>query len=690
MASRLGRRYGKYALLVCGAGISSYAVFRLIDQKKEVHFRQTKTQSERLLVNASSQQTLSSSHLRPTSSKGLPSRADQLKSLRDGKEFDVLVIGGGATGCGVALDSVTRGLSTALVELDDFSSGTSSRSTKLIHGGVRYLQKAILKLDLEQYKMVREALQERANLLEIAPHLSYPLPIMLPVYHYWQIPYFWVGIKMYDLVAGTKNVRSSYYLSKKDAMDLFPMLRSDSLVGAIVYYDGQHNDARMNLSIALTAVRYGATIANHVAVTKLNKDSDGKLIGARLQDQITKQEWDVKAKSIINATGPFTDNIRLMDDQNTRKICQPSAGVHIVLPGYYSPESMGLLDPSTSDGRVIFFLPWEKWTIAGTTDRVCEVTHSPAPTENDIQFILNEIKHYLSPDINVRRGDVMSAWAGIRPLVLDPSKPNTESIARNHIINTSPSGLVTIAGGKWTTYRVMAEEAVTEAIATNPDKLSHATKCKTLGLILEGGHNWTPTLYIQLVQDYGLEPEVAHHLANTYGDKSFAVAKLAELTGKRWPVAGRRLHSEFPYIEAEIRFAVREYACTAVDVIARRLRLAFLNTQACEETLPQIVDILADELKWSKSEKELQLKKAMEFLRTEMGQQVNKELRDFEEDLHVMLSEVDINKNGQVELGEYLELMSALKTGTISSSRFSKAAEMEFNKITVDRAGGGL
>lgn len=446
---------------------------------------------------------------------------------------------------------------------------------------------------------------------------------------------------MYDLVAGTKNVKSSYYLSKKNAIELFPMLKSDSLVGAIVYYDGQHNDARMNLAIALTAARFGATIANHVAVIKLHKDSTGKLNGARLQDQITKQEWDVKAKCIINATGPFTDHIRLMDDQNTRKICQPSAGVHIVLPGYYSPESMGLLDPSTSDGRVIFFLPWEKWTIAGTTDKECDVTHNPSPTESDIQFILNEIRHYLNPDINVRRGDVMSAWAGIRPLVLDPKKTNTESIARNHIIDVSPSGLVTVAGGKWTTYRIMAQEAVDAAVESNPQTLKHATECKTLGLMLEGGKGWTPTLYIQLVQDYGLEPEVAQHLANTYGDKAFAVAKLAELTGKRWPVAGRRLHSEFPYIEAEIRFAVREYACTAVDVIARRLRLAFLNTQASEETLPKIVDIMAEELKWSSKEKESQLKKAMEFLKKEMGQQVNKEMRDLSP---ISLTKDEINK----------------------------------------------
>ena len=337
----------------------------------------------------------------------MPSRNDQIKNLKDIKQFDVLVIGGGATGCGVALDSVTRGLSTALVELDDFASGTSSRSTKLIHGGIRYLQKAILKLDYEQYKMVKEALHERANLLEIAPHLSSPLPIMLPVYRWWQLPYYWVGIKAYDLVAGTKNLKSSYLLSKKSALELFPMLKREKLVGALVYYDGQHNDARMNLAIALTAARYGAVVTNHVKVTNLLKDENGKVSGARVMDTLTGDEWDVKAKSVINATGPFTDSIRLMDDSNTPKICQPSSGVHIVLPGYYSPEGLGLLDPATKDGRVIFFLPWEKSTIAGTTDRPCEVSHNPSPTETDIQFILNEIKHYLNQDVNVRRGDVM-------------------------------------------------------------------------------------------------------------------------------------------------------------------------------------------------------------------------------------------------------------------------------------------
>jgi glycerol-3-phosphate dehydrogenase len=288
----------------------------------------------------------------------IPTRSEQLTSLQTGEQFDILVIGGGVTGCGVALDSITRGLSTALVEKEDFGSGTSSRSTKLIHGGVRYLQKAIMGLDYEQYKLVKEALHERANLLEIAPHLSHPLPIMLPVYKWWQVPYFWFGIKMYDFVSGKKLVKSSFYVSKARALEEFPMLQGNKLCGAIVYYDGQHNDARMNLAIALTAAREGARVANHVEVLHLIKEKD-IIKGAHVRDVLTGKEWNIFAKVIVNATGPFTDSIRQMDDPTVANICQPSAGVHVVVPDYYSPRRMGLLDPSTSDGRVIFFLPWE-------------------------------------------------------------------------------------------------------------------------------------------------------------------------------------------------------------------------------------------------------------------------------------------------------------------------------------------
>lgn len=274
-----------------------------------------------------------------------------------------------------------------------------------------------------------------------------------------------------------------------------------------------------------------------------------------------------------------------MDHSITRKICQPSSGVHIVLPDYYSPQNMGLLDPDTSDGRVIFFLPWQKHTMAGTTDSPCDVTDYPSPSEEDVMFIINEIKSYLNPDVQVRRSDILSAWSGIRPLVSDPNKANTESLARNHIVHVSDNKLVTIAGGKWTTYRAMAEETLDAAIKACglQPKTDHSL---TKGLTLEGGHNWTPTSFIRLVQDYGLETEVALHLSNTYGDQAERVAEMSSLTGKRWPVTGVRLHQEFPYLEAEVRYAVKEYARTVVDVIARRTRMSFLNVLAADEALP--------------------------------------------------------------------------------------------------------
>ncbi|XP_001599125.1 glycerol-3-phosphate dehydrogenase, mitochondrial isoform X1 [Nasonia vitripennis] len=677
----------------------------------------------------------------------LPTREDQVKALKSGDTYDVLIIGGGATGAGCALDACTRGLKTALIEGDDFASGTSSRSTKLIHGGVRYLQKAIMQLDIEQYRMVKEALHERAAMIHNAPHLAHPLPIMLPVYTWWQIPYYWFGIKMYDIVAGSKTVKSSYYLSRQNALELFPMLKGDKLTGAIVYYDGQQDDARMNLAVALTASRHGATVVNHVSVLNLLKglDRDGKrvLTGARVKDELTGEQWDVKARAIINATGPFTDSIRKMDDQSVPEICCPSSGVHIVLPGYYSPDQMGLLDPSTSDGRVIFFLPWQKHTIAGTTDLPCNITHNPKPTEDEIMFILQEVKNYLNPDVEVRRGDVLSAWSGIRPLVSDPNKPNTQSLARNHIVHISPSNLITIAGGKWTTYRAMAQETIDAAIKACD--LKPERSCQTDGLHLEGAQGFTPTMYIRLVQDFGLECEVAQHLAKAYGDRAFAVAKMAALTGKRWPIIGKKLHPEFPYIDAEIRYGCREYARTAIDMIARRLRLAFLNVQAAQEALPMIVDIMAEELKWSEDEKKKQLKAATEFIANEMGQVVNRASRDkipinltkdeiqlyikrFQiidkdrkgyvsindirrglklfgdkdvpgEELHEILKEIDTNMNGQVELDEYLQMMSAIKSGHVAYSRFARMAEMEEaqhekeslkKKISVERSGGGL
>ncbi|KAF1806464.1 FAD dependent oxidoreductase-domain-containing protein [Mucor lusitanicus] len=544
-----------------------------------------------------------------------PTRKQELSKLKSNKEFDLLIVGGGATGTGVALDAASRGLDVALVERDDFASGTSSRSTKLVHGGVRYLQKAIMELDYEQYKLVVEALHERKIFIDNAPYLAGELPIMLPVYKWWQIPYFWFGCKLYDLFAGREALESSYYLTKTKALEAFPMLKKDELVGAIVYYDGQQNDARMNVVLALTAAKHGATIANHCEVLELIKSEEGHIKGAKVKDCLTGEEWEVKAKGVINATGPFTDGLRKMDDEKTKEIVAPSAGVHVILPNYYSPRNMGLLDPATSDGRVIFFLPWQGNTIAGTTDSPTEVSANPVPKEDEVEWILQEVAHYLSDDVKVRREDVLAAWSGIRPLVRDPHAKNTESLVRNHMINVSENKLLTIAGGKWTTYRAMAEETVDRAIQEYD--LKPKSKCNTEHLPMIGSKGFTNTMFIGLVQDRGMDTEVAQALVGSYGTRAWQVAAIEDPTEMSWPKYGKRISPNYPYIEAEVRYAVREeYACTAVDVLARRTRLAFLNAEAALNALPKVIELMSEELGWDKQRQEQEYISATQFLTT--------------------------------------------------------------------------
>lgn len=568
----------------------------------------------------------------------IKSRLEQINELKKSNtgnkedEYDILVIGAGATGTGVALDAATRGLKVAVVERDDFSCGTSSKSTKLVHGGVRYLEKAVWNLDWAQYELVREALKERTYFLQTAPHLSMWLPIMLPLDKWWKVPYYWAGTKFYDFLAGSEGIESSYFLTRSKAIDAFPMLKQAGLVGALVYYDGAHNDSRMNVSLGMTAALYGATVVNHMEVTSLIKDpATGKLCGATVQDRVPERDgskpppsFPVKAKCIINCTGPFTDGIRKMDDPNCKEIVAPASGVHIILPGYYSPGKMGLIDPSTSDGRVIFFLPWQGNTIAGTTDEPAQITKDPLPDEKSIQWILNEVSHYLSPDINVRRGDVLAAWSGLRPLVYDPKAKNTESLVRNHLINVSDSGLLTCAGGKWTTYRQMAEECVDAAIKEfnlNPKPVVNSPQvsgtenvddgavldgtCQTHQVKLIGAHGFSRTLFIHLIQHFGVETEVAKHLTESYGDRAWTVAALCRPTEKRFPARGERISLLYPFVDGEVRYAVRhEYAQTAVDVLARRTRLAFLNAQAALEALPRVIDIMGDELGWKKGRRD--------------------------------------------------------------------------------------
>ncbi|KAL5800320.1 hypothetical protein ACOSQ4_033204 [Xanthoceras sorbifolium] len=560
----------------------------------------------------------------------IPSRAVQesaLISAGSANPLDILVIGGGATGSGVALDAVTRGLRVGLVEREDFSSGTSSRSTKLIHGGVRYLEKAVFNLDYGQLRLVFHALEERKQVIDNAPHLCHALPCMTPCFDWFEVVYFWMGLKMYDLVAGPRLLHLSRYYSTQESAELFPTLarkgKDKNLRGTVVYYDGQMNDSRVNVGLAVTAALAGAAVLNHAEVISLIKDEPSqRVIGARIRNNLSGNEFDTYAKVVVNAAGPFCDSVRRLADKNVQSMICPSSGVHIVLPDYYSPEGMGLIVPKTKDGRVVFMLPWLGRTVAGTTDSNTSITLLPEPNEDEIQFILDAISDYLN--IKVRRTDVLSAWSGIRPLAVDPSAKNTESISRDHVVCEDYPGLVTITGGKWTTYRSMAEDAVNAAIKSG--KLSPTNECITQNVRLIGGDGWEPSSftvlaqqYVRMKRTYGgkvvpgiMDTAVAKHLSHAYGTLAERVAAIAQDEG-----LGKRLAHGYPFLEAEVAYCARhEYCESAIDFIARRSRLAFLDTDAAQRALPRIIEILTAEHNWDKSRQKQEVQKAKEFLET--------------------------------------------------------------------------
>lgn len=504
------------------------------------------------------------------------------------------------------------------IEKDDFASSTSSRSTKLIHGGIRYLEKAVKSFDPGQLELVFDALHERSTLLDIAPHLTKKIPILTPCYTWWELPYYWIGLKMYDLLSLNRRLASSRWVSAKESKLQFPMINAENLKGAVVYYDGQMDDSRMGISLALTACSKGANIVNHVEVIDFKKSEDGKIKSAIVRDTLTNETWEINAKVFINATGPYADIIRKLDDKDSNPIISPSIGTHITLPDYYSPLEMGLVVPKTIDGRVIFMLPWKGKTIAGTTDVPTKITHNPKPTEEEISFILNSISKYLS--VKVRREDVLAAWSGIRPLVTDPNAVNTESILRDHFIDVSKSGLLTIAGGKWTTYRLMAKDAVDKAIEIG--NLPAKSPCTTQNTKLIGASGWNNSLFLTILQDYRrlkksrgtltfapMTSDIAQHLSNSYGVRALIVADIAQRG------YGKRLAHNHPYIEAEVVYAVEhELACTAIDVIARRLRLAFVDHDGSHQALPRTIEIMGDLLNWDDERKSKEMESAIAFL----------------------------------------------------------------------------
>ncbi|MBI4891757.1 MAG: FAD-dependent oxidoreductase, partial [Acidobacteria bacterium] len=465
-----------------------------------------------------------------------------------------------------AMDAASRGYRTALVEQSDFGKGTSSRSTKLVHGGVRYLEQGNVSL-------VMEALKERGLLRENAPHLVGDLAFIVPNYEWWEAPFYGVGLRLYDLLAGKYGFGDSKNLSMEETLERIPTLKPEGLRGGVVYYDGQFDDSRLLVHMARTATEQGATLVNYCAVTSLLLNPARMVQGARVREMESGEEFEIRAKAVINATGCYSDGVRKLADAEARPMVAPSQGVHIVLNGEFLRGGAAIMVPHTSDGRVMFAIPWHGHTLVGTTDTALdEVTLEPRPTEQEIGFILETAGQYL--DHAPSRADILSVWAGIRPLVKAPGGGSTAALSRDHSIHIDASGLLTIAGGKWTTARHMAEDCIDQAaVLAGLDEQA----CVTKRLRIHGYHHHASR--------FG-------HLS-VYGSDAMAIQEMV----RTHPERGRRLHDALPAIEAEVVWAARwEMARTVEDVLSRRTRCLLLNARAAVEMAPRVAQIMAAEL----------------------------------------------------------------------------------------------
>lgn len=488
----------------------------------------------------------------------------------DDQIWDVLIIGGGASGLGIAVDAQTRGYRTLLLEQRDFAQATSSRSTKLVHGGVRYLQQGNVAL-------VLEALRERGLLCRNAPHLVRDLAFVVPRYRWWEGPFYGIGLRLYDVLAGKLNISRSRRLNREETIARIPNVETDNLIGGTMYHDAQFDDARLALALAQTAVDHGAVVLNYMRVEELLKDG-GTICGVRAVDHESSAEYYLRARAVINATGVFTDEIRRMDAANAARLVRPSQGVHVVLDRSFQPSDTAIMVPQTDDGRVLFVIPWYDRVLVGTTDTLIdEPTLEPQPLAREVDFILRNAARYLRRDPS--REDVLSMFAGLRPLV-QPQAAGTESksISREHSVVISESGLVTIIGGKWTTYRKMAEDTVDDAIAVGglPER-----RCVTENLHLYGWMSRT-------------DPNPVRELhMQMYGAHADAVQVfLDEGAGRDEP-----LHARLPYRVGQVAWAARrEMARTVEDVLSRRTRALLLDARAAMESAPRVAEVLAQEL----------------------------------------------------------------------------------------------
>lgn len=494
---------------------------------------------------------------------------DQALSALESRDepWDLIIIGGGATGLGTAVDAASRGYDPLLLEMHDFAKATSSRSTKLVHGGVRYLEQGNVSL-------VLEALKERGLLQQNAPHLVHSLPFVVPNYDWWEGPYYGIGLKLYDVLAGRQNFGRSRHLDRRETLDHLPTLEPDGLRGGVIYYDGQFDDARLAVNLAQTAVDQGAVALNYMKVTDLRK-TNGVVDGVVAECQETGAVYELEGGAVINATGIFTDTIRRMDDRDASSTLRPSQGAHIVLDRSFLAGDTAIMVPRTDDGRILFAIPWSDRVLVGTTDTpVEEVTLDPRPTEDELAFLLEHAQRYLSHDPGPE--DVLSAFAGIRPLVAPPDSAgdDTAEISRDHELHISNSGLVTISGGKWTTYRKMAEDTVDQA-ATLAGLEDRSSVTRNLNI-----HGWHE------------HPDQFGDLA-PYGSDALP---LRELMQDR-PALDDQLHPALPLRAGQVVWAVRhEMARTVEDVLARRTRCLLLEAHAAIDVAPEVASIMAEEL----------------------------------------------------------------------------------------------
>ena len=485
------------------------------------------------------------------------------------KAWDMIVVGGGATGVGVAIDAASRGYDVLLLEQSDFGKGTSSRSTKLAHGGVRYLEQGNIGL-------VMEALKERGLLLQNAPHLVHDLAFVVPNYDWWEAPFYGLGLKLYQLLAGKYGFGTSRILSREETLRHLPTLKTDGLRGGAVYYDGQFDDARLLIHMVATAIEQGAALLNYVPVTGLTKDTQGFVNGINARDAETGKEFHASAKVVINATGAFSDTLRLKAEPSATPMIVPSQGIHLVFDSSFLQGNSAIMVPHTSDGRVLFAIPWHGHTLVGTTDTpISTATLEPVALEEEVEFVLATAGQYLAKAPT--RDDVLSVFAGIRPLVRATGVVNTAALSRDHVIHIDRSGLVTISGGKWTTYRRMAEDCVDQAatLAQLPEK-----PCVTHHLHIHG-------FYDAAGQSLGA--------MGVYGSDAQEIRKLIGSDAR----LDEKLHATLPYVRAEVIWATREeMARTVEDVLARRTRALFLNARAALEMAPGVAELMATELGW--------------------------------------------------------------------------------------------